>query len=336
MFAALGCGQGQLASFAVTAAIFHLFTHAFFKALLFLASGSVMHAMGGIIDMRRFSGLRKAMPITHITFACGAFALAGLPPFAGFWSKDEILAVDWEASQFGNYHSFYFVIFVVLLFAALLTAFYTSRAYFRTFWGELKVPDEAGSHAHGDSHENHGPGEAHESPSVMTIPLIVLAIGAVSVGFILSWHHLFANFLAKSPNVTLYLGHHEHELNFPLMAVSSAIALAGIVTAWFMYVKRPEMPGRLANRFPTLYRASLYRFYFDEIYGWIAEGPLVVLAIISRIFDLLIDGIVDFVGRMPKVIGGLLRPIQNGLVQFYALAMILGLTVFLGILAFRR
>ncbi|HMP17601.1 MAG TPA: NADH-quinone oxidoreductase subunit L, partial [Gemmatales bacterium] len=150
MFMALGAGASNeaITSFAVIAAMFHLFTHAFFKALLFLGSGSVMHAMGHVIDMRRFSGLRHVLPVTHITFLIGCAALAGLPPFSGFFSKDEILMSLAYASKAGSYTSEFTVIFYLAIVTAFLTAFYTFRAYFMTFWGEKKLPPEAEGHAH--------------------------------------------------------------------------------------------------------------------------------------------------------------------------------------------
>ncbi len=159
MFLALGCalqaGGKALVTVAVVAAMFHLFTHAFFKALLFLSAGSVMHAMGNVIDMRRFSGLRKVLPYTHWTFLCGAVALAGIPVFSGFWSKDEILASALQASRVSTEHgAIYLLLYIVGLVTAALTAFYTFRAYFLTFWGELKLPPEAGSHGHGGDDEH--------------------------------------------------------------------------------------------------------------------------------------------------------------------------------------
>jgi NADH-quinone oxidoreductase subunit L len=217
MFLALGSGRGELAVFGVAAAIFHLFTHAFFKALLFLASGSVMHAMGNVIDMRRFGGLRAILPVTHWTFFCGAAALAGLPPLSGFWSKDEVVDTTLLASHGPRYGAIYFVLFVLAMLTALLTAFYTFRAYFRTFWGEVRVPPEAGAHGHrhtdhanhhdahshagadpvhAESPEAHITGIAHESPPVMAIPLMVLAVGAVVVGMALGPTHWFGHFSA--------------------------------------------------------------------------------------------------------------------------------------------
>src|SRR5207247_1923428 len=147
---------------AVAAAIFHLFTHAFFKALLFLSAGSVMHAMGDVIDMRKFGGLRRVMPTTHWTFLCGAAALAGVPLLSGFWSKDMILETLQGGAEAGHdYSGAFYLLLLGAVLTAGLTAFYTFRAYFLTFHGETKIPAEAGDHP-------------HESPPVMTIPLIVL------------------------------------------------------------------------------------------------------------------------------------------------------------------
>jgi NADH-quinone oxidoreductase subunit L len=354
MFLALGCavgvkggGESGLVTFAVVAAMFHLFTHAFFKALLFLASGSVMHAMGHIIDMRRFSGLRRVMPVTHATFLVGALALAGFPLLSGFWSKDEILDACYQAS---TVHSSSGTIYLVLLVSAILTAgltaFYTFRAYFKTFWGETRVPPEAfhhGSHDtdHGahDGHGGHGHAApaavpmhghlaSHESPAVMTIPLIVLAVFAVGVGLALGPTHLFAHFLEKTPG----LPHEEaaHGVNWLIMGVSTAVVLLGMAMAYVFYVLKPALPGEVAKSAQRLYQASLNKFYIDEIYDALILQPLGWLADRLKKFDLnWVDGLVDLTGKSPGAVGELFRPIQNGLVQFYALAMVLGLTVFL-------
>src|SRR5207245_3863983 len=143
-------GQRNVMVLAIVASIFHLFTHGFFKVMLFLAAGSVMHGMGNVIDMRRFSGLRRVLPTTHWTFLCGAAALAGVPLLSGFWSKDEILSAAMSASQNAEHYRAafaYLILFIVGLFTAGLTAFYTFRAYFMTFWGEEPIPEEAGHHA---------------------------------------------------------------------------------------------------------------------------------------------------------------------------------------------
>jgi NADH-quinone oxidoreductase subunit L len=318
MFLALGCAVGSpgLATFAVIAAMFHLLTHAFFKALLFMSAGSVMHAMGGVIDMRRFSGLRKVLPTTHWTFLCGALALSGFPLLSGFWSKDEILGAAWLAGRQSGYGGVYMVLFAVGMLTAFLTAFYTFRAYFMTFWGEERVPEEAGHHA-------------HESPSVMTVPLMILAVFAVGVGFVLgpALGSPFAHFIEQTP---LMPGPALHEMNMTLMAVSSLVALFGIAVAYQMYVSQPSLPGQLARSFPGLYQLSLHKFYFDELYMYLIVNPAVDLARGAAWLDRwIVDGLVDFVGLLPDRIGQVFRPIQNGLVQFYALAMVLGLTVFI-------
>jgi NADH-quinone oxidoreductase subunit L len=321
MFLALGCAQGKLAAFAATAAIFHLMTHAFFKALLFLSAGSVMHAMGNVIDMRRFSGLRYALPVTHWTFLCGALALAGVPIFSGFWSKDEILGAALAATH-GPYGGVYVVLLIIGLVTAGLTAFYTFRGYFLTFWGELKTPPEAG----------HAP---HESPAVMLWPLRILAVGALALGlviFVTHWleglleHHWLQYFRLAAES-----GSH---LSIPLMVISSLFAVGGVLLAWWMYVKDVGVAARVSKAVQGLYQLSLNKFLFDELYYALVVAPLTALAGLSRIFDTyVVDGLVDLVGHLPALSGKLLRPIQNGLVQFYALAMVLGLAVFLGALA---
>lgn len=323
MFLALGSGVGkELATLAVVAGIFHLFTHAFFKALLFLSAGSVMHAMGGVIDMRRFSGLRYALPTTHWTFLCGAGALAGFPLLSGFWSKDEILSTTFAASQHveNPYGPVYSILFLIGLITAGLTAFYTFRGYFRTFWGELRIPHEAGEHA-------------HESPPVMTVPLMILAVGAVALGFVLGpLTHFFADVVSRTPGLAKVA---EPHMDFVLMGISSVFALAGIGLAWWLYAAQPGLADSVAARIQALYQLSLNKFYLDEIYDFFLVRTMVVLAYFSRFVDFLIDTLVDLVGRLPGALGQLFRPIQNGLAQFYALAMALGLTVFLVALVWR-
>jgi NADH-quinone oxidoreductase subunit L len=321
MFLALGSGLAgtSLVALAVTAAIFHLFTHAFFKALLFLSAGSVMHAMGGVIDMRRFGGLARLMPVTHWTFLCGAASLAGFPLLSGFWSKDEILAADFEAaSQSAVTGWVYTVLFLVGLLTAGLTAFYTFRAYFLTFQGETRVPPEAGHHA-------------HESPPVMTVPLMILAVGAVLVGLVFGPTHRFEHYLRDHwmvPSFGSLLTHGETPgMNLPLMLVSSVVALAGIGLAWWMYLRQPAVPDRLAQRLRVAYELSRNRFYLDELYSAFIVRPLTGLAHACRVVDQhVVDGLVDLVGQLPTFTGRLITPIQNGLVQFYALLMVLGLT----------
>jgi NADH-quinone oxidoreductase subunit L len=314
----LGLGSG-----AVVAGIFHLFTHAFFKALLFLAAGSVMHAMGGVIDMRRFSGLGKLMPWTRWTFLMGALALSGFPGFSGFWSKDEIIGGTLARAEAPDhpYGMWYLVLFVVALAAAGLTAFYTFRAYLLTFEGEERVPEEAGHHA-------------HESPRVMTVPLVVLAVGAVLGGLIEPATHFFSHMLREhAPGIGLLP---EHGTNYAVMTVSSLVAVLGILAAVYVYRLHTGLADRMARAVPALYQLSLNKFGFDELYWAFVVRPLDGFAEFCRIFDFyVVDKIVDIVGLLPRAVGVLFRPVQNGLVQFYALAMILGLTVFLLALASR-
>jgi NADH-quinone oxidoreductase subunit L len=334
MFLALGSairldrGTGGLLAVGVVAAIFHLFTHAFFKALLFLASGSVMHAMGNVIDMRRFGGLRYALPSTHWTFLCGAAALAGFPLLSGFWSKDEILGSVWIASGEGTpYHAAYTALFFTGLITAGLTAFYTFRAYFLTFWGELRIPHEAGEHA-------------HESPRIMLVPLMILAIGAVLAGWVnaeplTDW---FGSFLQRTPY--LQPSQHAEELSWgtrlAVMSASTVFALGGIGLAWWMYVLQPETAGRVARSVQGLYQLSLNKFYIDELYDFFIVRPMELVADFARVFDLyVVDGLVDLLAQVPRFVGLVFRPIQNGLAQFYALAMALGMVVFLLALVWR-
>jgi proton-translocating NADH-quinone oxidoreductase chain L len=326
MFLALGSGVAseRLVPLAVTAAIFHLFTHAFFKALLFLAAGSVMHAMGNVIDMRRFSGLRKVLPITHATFLCGAAALAGVPLLSGFWSKDEILGVTFDASALEwSRRGVYAMLLIFALATAGLTAFYTFRAYFMTFWGEVKVPEEAGHHA-------------HESPPIMTVPLIILAVGALLAGLAVGSpvSHLFGTYLHDwwivqvFPSAWRPEGH--EEVKWPLMVGSSLFALGGIAIAYWMYVRQPALAGKLAADLPGPYELTRNRFYIDELYDIFIIKPLTGLTTVCRMLDTyVVDGLVDLLGQVPRFLAFLFRPIQNGLVQFYALLMILGVAGFL-------
>jgi len=314
MFMALGAAGGapELATPAVTAAMFHLFTHAFFKALLFLSSGSVMHSMGDVIDMRRFSGLRKALPITHITFLCGAAALAGVPLLAGFWSKDDILAVLSEASRSEAHGAFYFLILIVASFSALLTAFYTFRAYFMTFWGEERFPEEAGHHP-------------HDASPIMAWPLRILALFAVAVGLVLGPTHLFAGYLQHTQGLV----HVEsHGMHLSVMLLSTIIAVLGIGAAWVMYVQSPRLAEQMKTSLRPLHHISQGKLYLDEIeYGSVVL-PFKWLAQLCLLFDrYIIDGLLDLIAAIPRVAGILPRRLQNGVIPTYALCMFGGVLV---------
>jgi NADH-quinone oxidoreductase subunit L len=345
----LGLGTGLLSG--ISGAMFHLVTHAFFKALLFLGAGSVMHAMGGVIDMREFSGLRRIMPQTYKTFLVGSLALSGLVPLSGFWSKDAILAAVHQASDRAHSAAQHEptagaeddpgapaeprllgltrpALFTLLLwmgsFTALLTAFYTFRAFFMTFHGPEKVPHAAGHHA-------------HESPGVMCIPLWILAVGAAFLGLVLDHHTtgLFNGFLERTITPEIAGGAEPHGINWTVMLVSTAAAAIGIAAAFVMYGSgTSSLPAQLNALAGPLADLSRNKFYLDEVYATLFVWPLSGLASLSRFLDWgLIDGIlVSGIGKLPALAGRLPRPIQNGLVQFYALAMTLALAVLLWVL----
>jgi NADH-quinone oxidoreductase subunit L len=315
MFMALGAGAagGEIATAAVTAGMFHLFTHGFFKALLFLAAGSVMHSMGDVIDMRRFGGLRKGLPITHITFLAGAAALAGFPLLAGFWSKDEILVVLSHASHHAKYGAAFSAVFWIATTTAFLTAFYTFRAYFLTFWGKEFMPPEAGHHP-------------HDAPPVMAWPLRILAVAAVAVGAVAGATHGFAHYIAHAPGLPPVEG--EHHFNISLMVTSSLVALAGIALAWNFYGrgKRPVAPP--TGWVQPLYQLSLNKFYLDELLYAVLVAPFRWLSYVAVWFDNnVIDRTVDLVGAVPRLLSVAPRRLQEGVVPSYALMMWAGLLV---------
>lgn len=314
MFMSLGAAGGgkDIAIHAVTFAMFHMFTHAFFKAVLFLSAGSVMHAMGDVIDMRRFSGLRKALPITHWTFLAGALALAGFPLLSGFWSKDEILAVLAVAAKNPEHGAFYQVILGVALLASLMTAFYTFRAYFMTFWGEEKFPAEAGHHP-------------HDAPPAMAGPLAILAIAALGIGLVTGPTHLYAHYLHHTPGLP---EGHEFEMDLVMMVISSVLAIGGIGIAYVMYVASPGIAQNLKRSLSIPWQFSHEGLYIDWCgYKFIAN-PLRGFATICELFDRwVVDLLVDCVAFIPGLFGSIIRPIQNGMVQNYATVMMIGLVV---------
>ncbi len=313
MFMALGAGAAgqEYVGFAVMAAMFHLFTHAYFKALLFLASGSVMHSMGDVIDMRRFGGLKKVLPITHATFLVGAIALAGIPPLAGFWSKDEILAALYTGMTHGPYRLFFTVILAVACFTAFLTAFYTFRAYYLTFQGEERLPPEAGHHP-------------HDAPPSMAWPLGILAVAAALIGLVVGPTHLFGNTLHHTPGMP----HSEHHVNYLIMGISIAIGVAGWFMAKVFYVDNKAIPEAVARGFGPLYRASYDKLYFDEIFLFLLVFPLKGIAYASELFDkYVVDRLVDGVGAIPRIISSAPQRMHNGLVQSYAFVMWIGVLV---------
>ena len=308
---AAGADPAHLMQHAVTFAMFHMFTHAFFKAVLFLSAGSVMHSMGDVIDMRRFSGLRAALPITHATFLCGALALAGFPLLSGFWSKDEILSILWTASRSGEHGGFYLIVLAVALLTALLTAFYTFRAYFLTFWGPEVFPEEAGHHP-------------HDAPPLMAWPLRLLAAGALLVGLVMGPTHIYAHYLHHTPYLP---GAEAFHINLGMMLMSTVIGLGGIALAYAVYGKHPGAAGVREDANP-LVKLSLNGLYLDDLYLAFVVKPVRGLAEVSELFDrYVIDKLVDGVALVPQFLGAVLRPVQNGLIQHYAFVMLLGLAM---------
>jgi NADH-quinone oxidoreductase subunit L len=322
MFLALGTGS----ELGVSSGMFHLFTHAFFKALLFLGAGSVMHAMGGVIDIREFGGLRRKMPVTHWTFLFGCLALSGIVPFAGFWSKDAIIDAVHEKAAELHPGSMYPYLYYSAVLTAFLTAFYTFRAYFLTFHGEERIPKEAGHHA-------------HESPPAMTGPLVILAIGALTVGAYFQWHGDFLDtkgFLMQTPSLTALQAEMPAKgFDYQMAAMSTVVALAGIGLAWLFYVARPDLAASTAASAKSmgLYALSHGKFFIDEIYAIVIVRPLELFSLILAEIDrFVIDGIVNAIGAVPRVVGAAFRPLQGGLLQFYALVMALGVLALAGAL----
>ena len=395
MFLALGVGS--LAG--IAAGMFHLFTHAFFKALLFLGAGSVMHAMGGVIDIRRFGGLRRMMPITCLTFAFGSLALAGIFPFAGFWSKDAIVGAVHDQvheidhvlaersaaeeiqqtraafplhtedglvlvaspavgaqhdghedgshgvqvsarvasltdAQLARGKTVYGLLYYAALITAFLTAVYTFRAFFLTFFGDEEIPHEAGHHA-------------HESPPSMWIPLAILAVGAGCIGFAAEWSgglsadrpHLFSDALATTPSLAYSAAQETTQpgvFHKSVAIMSSVVALLGVAVAAFLFLgdqKEASVLARLLDFVPgglSPYELSRNKFYWDEIYDWLIVKPVHGLAAATYAIDRwVVDGLVDFVAWVPKAVGGVMRGLQVGLVPFYGLAMVLGVLTLL-------
>jgi NADH-quinone oxidoreductase subunit L len=328
----LGVGVG-----AFSAGIFHLMTHAFFKGLLFLGAGSVMHALSGELDMRKMGALRTKIPITFWTFFIATLAIAGIPGLSGFFSKDEIL---WQAFSSSHGH---FLLWLVGAVAAGMTAFYMFRALFLTFFGESRV----------DPHVAH---HIHESPKIMTVPLIILAVlsiigGYVGVPHVLGGANHIHEFLApvlgggeptKAHSAITFLsqawasggegGGHSAGVELLMMIVSVIIALIGIGIAYLFYIKNPELPKQLAERWKRLYTLILNKYYVDEIYEVLFINSLKGLGIgLWKGFDdFVIDGAVNGIAYLIGLISRGMRRIQTGFVQNYAFSMILGAVIIAG------
>jgi len=344
MFLAAGVG-------AYWVAVFHLFTHAFFKALLFLCSGSVIHAMSGEQDMRYMGDLKKKIPITHWTMFIGSVAIAGIPGLAGFFSKDEIL---WQAfsSPLGGP-----MLYAVGLTTAAMTAFYMWRLMNMTFYGKSRVKPEVAAHI-------------HESPASMTVPLGVLALGSVLAGWLGTpklWglsesFRGFETWLApvfSEPAVENAAEKaHETGMEWLLMGVSVAIAVLGIMLARYLYHHRPEIPERIFDRFPQLHQCLYNKWYVDEVYeylfvnGLCKKGGLLLGAFDRNVVDggvngagwltrfssrvsiwwdtWIVDGAVRFSSFVVKMLSYPVCILQTGRVQGYAFFVVIGVLVFFG------
>jgi len=358
----MGLGVG-----AYTAGLFHLMTHAYFKAMLFLGSGSVIHGMEGVVghdpayaqDMRLMGGLRKYMPITAITFLIGTLAISGIPPFAGFWSKDEILGKTFEANP---------TMWLVGWLTAGITAFYMFRMYFSTFEGkfrgedasvketirierlqaqgfsmgpgamnsqELAVADEAhDDHDHSHGHHSHEP---HESPLSMTFPLMALAVPSILIGLVgTPFANYFEEFIHAPGEVVPPLGAEVDLPEFLTMGGSSiGIALIGITLASLMYLRHKVNPTAIAEKIPVLYNLSKNKWYIDDIYNAVfVTGSRRLARQVLEVDSKVVDGLVNLAGFVTVFTGETLKYFENGRAQFYALivfAAVLGLVIFSGV-----
>ncbi|MGV3575004.1 MAG: NADH-quinone oxidoreductase subunit L [Devosia sp.] len=352
MFVALGTG-------AYTVGVYHLFTHAFFKALLFLGAGSVIHAMHHEQDMRNMGGLRKKIPITYAMMMIGTLALTGVGipgtsiGFAGFFSKDSIIEAAYAYG--GNVGTFAFWLLVV---SALFTSFYSWRLVHLTFHGK---PRDArlghGDHSHagsGDSHDetiaddhahvghdhgHHGSAydNAHESPKVMLVPLYVLAVGAVLSGVVFYGMFFYdseqiVNFFAGAVVIDEGILGAAHGSPTWVKWSATVAMIIGFVAAWYMYIKRPDVPGKLAATNPGLYKFLLNKWYFDELYNTIFVRPALWIgrAVWSGFDDWLVDGkIAEGLGRRVQNVTSWVVKLQSGYLYHYAFAMLIGIAALL-------
>jgi NADH-quinone oxidoreductase subunit L len=313
----IGCGVGAYA-----AGMFHLATHAFFKSLLFLAAGSVIHALSGEQDIRRMGGLRKCLPRTFPTFLAGALAISGIPFLSGFFSKDAILS-----SAFANGH---YAVWGLGLAGAIMTAFYMFRLVFLVFFGEERLSAEARHHV-------------HESPPVMTVPLTILAVFSVIAGYVGlpavfgEKADLFGRFL--EPVARAAAEPMSVAVEWNLILVSTVAAVGGLFIAYLFYIRQPAVPGRLAARVPWIYKLLIGKYYVDEFYDAVIVRPAVRGGeFVYDHFDLkIIDGALNGSAAAADAAGRGFSRLQTGLIKDYALAFLLGVTLFLGwILVFAR
>jgi NADH-quinone oxidoreductase subunit L len=323
----LGYMTVALGASAYSAAIFHLMTHAFFKALLFLAAGSVIIGMHHEQDMRKMGGLRRHMPITWITSLIGSLALIGFPGFAGFFSKDAILEAVKLSSTPGASLAYY-----ALLVGVFITALYSFRLYFMVFHGKGRM-------------DHHTEEHLHESPAVVWVPLVALAVPSILIGAVALEPMLFGGYFGDSIHVSAehakglqHMAEHYHGLwafvLHGMMMPPFWFAMAGVATAWFLYMKAPEVPGRIAAGLAPLRRVLEAKYGFDAFNEWFfAGGARGTGGLLWRIGDVrLIDGLV--VNGSAKLVGWcaqLMRGLQSGYLYHYAFAMIVGLLALLAV-----
>ena len=318
MFVAAGVGAYQ-------ASVFHLITHAFFKALLFLSAGSVIHAMSDEQDLRKMGGLAKLIPITCTVMWIGNLALAGIPPLAGSYSKDAIISAAYAAhTGVGTFA------FICTILAAFLTAFYSWRLLFLCFHGRPRADHHTMSHV-------------HESPWVMVGPLLLLAVGAVISGWALhgwfigeEWKHFWHGSIVNGPHNEII----EHLEHVPAWVEHAplVVALAGIALAYYMYLVSPLTPIRLAERYGAIYRFLLNKWYFDELYDRIIVRPLICLSrVLWRAGDAtIIDGVPNGLAWLTAGSSRQIVKLQTGSLAFYAFAMLIGVVVLVGLLSICR
>ncbi|MBC7825903.1 MAG: NAD(P)H-quinone oxidoreductase subunit 5 [Candidatus Parcubacteria bacterium] len=354
---------------AYSAGLFHLMTHAFFKAMLFLGSGSVIHGMESAVghdaayaqDMRMMGGLRKYMPLTAFTFLVGTLAISGIPPFAGFWSKDEILGATFAANP---------VLWIIGYLTAGITAFYMFRMYFMTFEGKFRGNDTAVKQtirneqlqsmglafgpgamdpreltieptheeesAYGEDHSSHDP---HESPLSMTLPLLILAVPSTLIGLVGTPFHNYFEAFIHAPGETVQLAAEagqETLSEFYVMAGSSVgISLIGISIAILMYLQQKIDPSAIAAKIPFFYRLSKNKWYIDEIYDELfVKGSRRLARQVLEVDSKVVDGVVNLAGLATLLTGEGLKYLENGRAQFYALIIfvaVLGLVIFSGV-----
>ena len=331
----LGYMTVALGASAYSAAIFHLMTHAFFKALLFLAAGSVIIALHHEQDIRKMGGIRKYMPITYWTALVGSLALIGFPGSSGFFSKDLLIEAVKESHWQGQ-GAVYWIAYLSVLLGVFVTALYTFRMFFLVFHGEERMDADAKSHL-------------HETSPVVTVPLILLAIPSAVIGWFAVGPVLFGDyfgdaiFVSESKDV---LGHMAHAWHGSLALLQHAVmtpvfwlAASGVFTAWFLYLKRPDIPELIKDKMSGLYNLLDRKYYFDDLWikGFAGGGRAIGQFLWKKGDELVIDGIlVNGTARTVGRLAGVMRQIQTGYLYTYAFAMIIGLTAFLGWLIWLR